>query len=49
MGYFRVVLGENQLGLESDCAAATLGAFSTTNYPCGEDGTGCTGGDLFLN
>jgi hypothetical protein len=41
MGYFRVVLGENQLGLESDSSYATIGDFSTTNFPCGEGGDGC--------
>ena len=41
-GYLRVVLGNNQLGLESDCAWATPSSWSETNIPCGEDGTGCT-------
>jgi len=45
MGWFRVKLGENQLGLESDCAWAVAGSFTTKNVPCGEGGDGCLVGD----
>jgi len=41
MGFFRAKLGVNMLGLESDCAWAVPGAFSVTNFPCGEGGDGC--------
>jgi len=48
MGYFYVVLGDNQLGLEDDCAYADIASYSTNNFPCGEDGTLCTGREEFL-
>lgn len=41
MGYFRVVMGDNQMGLEEECAWAVPGDFTTSNFPCGEDGKGC--------
>jgi cathepsin X len=41
MGYIRVVLGENQLGTEADCAWATPGSWTEANYPCSEDGGNC--------
>lgn len=46
MGFLRVKTGSNLLGLESTVAWATLGQFTTdNNYPCGEGGDGCTGGE----
>ena len=42
MGYMRLAMGENQIGIESQCAWAVPGDFTTKNYPCGEDGTDCT-------
>ncbi len=41
MGYVRVVLGENQLGLEADCAWAKPGKWTELNVPCNEDGANC--------
>jgi cathepsin X len=41
LGYIRVVLGENQLGLEADCAWATPGSWTELNKPCNEDGANC--------
>ena len=41
MGYVRVVLGENQLGLEADCAWAKPGTWTELNVPCYEDGGNC--------
>ena len=41
MGYVRVVLGENQLGLEADCTWATPGSWTELNVPCNEDGANC--------
>ncbi len=45
LGYVRVVLGDNQLGLEADCAWATPGSWTEINFPCFEDGSNCGGGD----
>lgn len=41
MGFFRVEMGKNLLMIESNVAWATPGTFSTTNYPCSEDGANC--------
>jgi hypothetical protein len=41
MGYFRILAGQNILGIEENIAWATPGQFTTVNYPCDEDGTNC--------
>jgi cathepsin X len=41
LGFFQIVRGENQLGIESGCTWVTPGAWSTDNFFCGEDGRGC--------
>jgi cathepsin X len=41
MGFFRVVLGSNQLGLEAECVWATPGKFTEHNKGCFEDGSNC--------
>ena len=41
MGFFRIKMGENILGIESDIAWATPGNFTVVNYPCYEDGKNC--------
>mmetsp|Transcript_31665 Transcript_31665/g.36576 ORF Transcript_31665/g.36576 Transcript_31665/m.36576 type:complete len:352 (+) Transcript_31665:82-1137(+) len=41
MGYFRVEMGYNALGLESEVSWATPGDFTLRNFPCGESGTFC--------
>mmetsp|Transcript_13453 Transcript_13453/g.16713 ORF Transcript_13453/g.16713 Transcript_13453/m.16713 type:complete len:179 (+) Transcript_13453:1033-1569(+) len=41
MGYFRIKMGENQLGLENSCVWATPGKFTEINFPCFEDGKNC--------
>jgi hypothetical protein len=40
-GYFRIVMGKNALGIESEVAWATPGTFSVVNFPCNEDGGNC--------
>lgn len=42
MGYVRVELGYNALGIESDVVWATPGTFTLRNYPCGEGGEYCS-------
>lgn len=44
LGYFRIVMGRNALGIESEVAWATPGDFTVHNYPCNEDASNC-GGD----
>merc|ERR1719411_1658202 len=41
MGFFRVEMGKNLLGLESEVAWATPGAWTEINFPCAEDGANC--------
>lgn len=43
MGYMRLELGSNLLGIESEIAWATPGLFTESNYPCDEDGKNCNG------
>jgi len=42
MGYFRVEMGYNALGIESQIVWATPDTFTLRNYPCGESGTYCS-------
>jgi cathepsin X len=41
MGFFRIEMGKNVLGIESKIIWATPGSFSETNFPCVEDGKNC--------
>ena len=41
MGFFRVELGKNLLGVEGHISWATPGTFSTRNVPCAKDGSNC--------
>ena len=41
LGFFRVELGKNLLGIENNVAWATPGTFSISNFPCAEDGHNC--------
>ena len=42
-GFFKVATGDNQLGLERECAWATPGQWTEKNVPCSEDGHECGG------
>jgi len=41
LGFMRLVLGEDQLGIEKSCAFAIPGNWTTHNVPCYEDGSNC--------
>jgi len=41
LGFFRIFLGDNQLGIEGDCAAAIPGNWTERNKPCVLDGRNC--------
>jgi cathepsin X len=41
MGYMYLKLGENQLGIESDCSWAVPGSWTENNKYCNEDGSNC--------
>jgi cathepsin X len=42
LGFMKLVLGENQLGIEKTCAFAIPGDWTTHNVPCYEDGSNCS-------
>lgn len=42
LGFMRLVLGENQLGIEKTCAFAIPGNWTMHNVPCYEDGSNCS-------
>jgi hypothetical protein len=41
MGFFRILMGKNLLGIEGEIAWATPGQFTVDNFPCAEDGKNC--------
>jgi cathepsin X len=41
LGFFRVELGKNLLGIESHVSWATPGTFTVHNFPCAKDGKNC--------
>ncbi|CAJ1906419.1 unnamed protein product [Cylindrotheca closterium] len=41
MGFFRIELGKNLLGIEAHVSWATPGAFTENNFPCYKDGSNC--------
>lgn len=41
MGYMRLEVGKNLLGIEGEVAWVTPGAFTIHNYPCAENGENC--------
>jgi len=49
MGFFNIELGSNILGIESIIAWATPGTFTVQNVPCAEDGSNCSGKQMFVD
>lgn len=49
LGFFRVELGKNLLGIENNIAWAIPGRFSTSNVPCSENGHDCTGVQYYVD
>jgi len=47
LGYVRVAMGQNILGLEGEVAWATPGSWTELNFPCNENGDNCNGGHTF--
>lgn len=41
MGFFRIAMGQNILGIEEKIVWATPDTFTTFNFPCDEDGENC--------
>jgi len=49
LGFFRVEMGHNILGLEGGVAWATPSSFTAHNFACDEDGKNCGAGTQFYN
>mmetsp|Transcript_4748 Transcript_4748/g.5477 ORF Transcript_4748/g.5477 Transcript_4748/m.5477 type:complete len:347 (+) Transcript_4748:47-1087(+) len=47
MGFFRVEMGKNILGLEGEVVWATPGSWTEINFPCSENGANCNGGKQY--
>lgn len=45
MGFIRVEMGSNILGLEGEVAWATVGSWTEMNFPCSENGANCNGSE----
>ena len=41
LGFFRIRMGDNQLGIEGDCSYAKPATWTTHNIPCAENGSNC--------
>jgi Papain family cysteine protease len=41
MGFFRVEMGKNLLGIEAHISWAVPGSFTVSNFPCLKDGSNC--------
>ena len=49
MGYMRLEMGKNLLGIEGEIAFAVPGEFTTTNYACYEDGSNCVHTETYVD
>ena len=41
LGFFRIRMGDNQLGIEGDCSYAKPATWTTHNFPCASSGSNC--------
>jgi cathepsin X len=48
MGFFRIEMGSNLLGIESAIAWATPGSWTDHNTPCNEDGSNCASSSKYV-
>ena len=46
LGFLRVEMGKNLLGIEGEVAWATPGSWTEVNYPCAENGANCHSDDV---
>ena len=49
MGYMRLEMGKNILGIEGEVAWATPGTFTVSNFPCYENGKNCVGHEHYTD
>ena len=49
MGYMRLEMGKNLLGIEGEIAWATPGSFTVNNFPCYENGANCVTHETYVD
>ena len=49
MGYMRLAVGDNLLGIEGEIAYAVPGTFTEHNYACYEDGSNCVHNQQYID
>jgi len=49
MGYMRLEMGKNLLGIEGEVAWATPGSYTVNNFPCYENGENCVVSENYLD
>jgi len=49
MGYFRIKMGQDQLGIESMVSWATPKSWTQRNFPCYEDGSNCVSSGHYVD
>jgi hypothetical protein len=49
MGYMRLEMGKNLLGIEGEIAWVTPGAYTVSNFPCYEDGKNCVDREHYVD
>ena len=49
MGFFRILMGKNVLGIESRVTWSTPGPYTVVNYPCFEDGGNCKEEEVYVD
>ena len=49
MGYMRLEVGKNLLGIEGEVAWVTPGSYTVNNFPCYEDGKNCVNHEEYVD
>jgi len=49
LGFFRIELGKNLLGIEGHVSWATPGTFTIENVPCLKDGSNCIRNQVYID
>lgn len=49
MGYFRILMGHNVLGIESRITWSTPGRYTVVNFPCYENGENCSQDEEYVD
>lgn len=49
MGYMRLEMGKNLLGIEGEIAWVTPDSFTVNNFPCYENGANCVNHETYVD